>query len=115
LLHDASEAYLGDVTRWLKHSDAMAAYREAEDRAMGVILKKFNLPTVLHEDVVWADDIMVRFEFWMGYSGTWSPVPGFGELTEEEMFRVSTWKFVTWDAAERAFLARYQELTVNQK
>src|SRR4051812_2148358 len=32
LLHDASEAYLGDVTKWVKSTHEFEAYREAEDR-----------------------------------------------------------------------------------
>lgn len=43
LLHDASEAYLGDVVRPLKHSDGMVGYREAEARMEAVIAVRFNL------------------------------------------------------------------------
>ena len=56
LLHDASEAYLGDVSSPLKHSPMMAGYRELEaeweqaiGRAFGVELWRF------HDEVKAAD------------------------------------------------------------
>lgn len=44
LLHDASEAYLNDVTRPIKHHAGMAFYRECEANVMRVICEKFGLP-----------------------------------------------------------------------
>lgn len=44
LLHDASEAYLCDVSRPIKMMTEMAAYREAEARVEAVIAAKFGLP-----------------------------------------------------------------------
>ena len=64
LFHDASEAYLGDVTKWVKHSDTMKSYREAEADATKVINQALGLqPTqedlhLLEE----ADRLMVRYE-----------------------------------------------------
>lgn len=43
LLHDASEAYICDMSRPVKHDPRMAAYREAEHRLMGVIEEKFSV------------------------------------------------------------------------
>lgn len=52
LLHDASEAYLCDLSRPVKHDPEMHAYRAAEKRLMRVIEHKFNVvcdhPTI-HE------------------------------------------------------------------
>ena len=42
LLHDASEAYLGDVIRPLK--PRLTNYAEIEDRLMTIIAKKFRFP-----------------------------------------------------------------------
>lgn len=42
LLHDAPEAYIGDMVRPLKL--AMPEFREADDRIMAVIAERFNLP-----------------------------------------------------------------------
>jgi hypothetical protein len=51
LLHDATEAYVGDMVRPLKRS--MPDYRETEDRLMDVICYKFGLsmdcPSIVHE------------------------------------------------------------------
>lgn len=43
LLHDAGEAYLGDMVRPLKHSPQMKVFRDAEDRLDEVIARRFNL------------------------------------------------------------------------
>jgi hypothetical protein len=43
LLHDATEAYVGDMVRPLKHQPQMAPYREIEDRLMTVIAQRFGL------------------------------------------------------------------------
>jgi hypothetical protein len=44
LLHDASEAYIGDMPRPLKRTEAMAPYRDAEKNLQSVICKCFGLP-----------------------------------------------------------------------
>lgn len=67
LIHDGSEAYLGDMTKWLKGSPAMAAYREAEDRAQRVIFEAIGVPVDQHEVVDWADRVMVRWEGLQGF------------------------------------------------
>lgn len=43
LLHDAAEAYVGDMVRPLKRS--MAAYQEVEEVVMSAIAQRFALPT----------------------------------------------------------------------
>jgi hypothetical protein len=43
LLHDAPEAYIGDMSRPFKLSGRMEEYRKIEDRIMSVIADKFNL------------------------------------------------------------------------
>lgn len=42
LMHDATEAYLGDVVRPLKHQ--LPDYQAAESMLWGIIAQKFNLP-----------------------------------------------------------------------
>lgn len=44
LLHDAGEAYLKDMPKPVKMRPDMLAYRQAEERAMRVICKKFGVP-----------------------------------------------------------------------
>lgn len=55
LLHDASEAYIGDVSHFLKHSAYMAGYREFEAILEEKISARFSLPFPLHEKVKHAD------------------------------------------------------------
>lgn len=43
LLHDASEAYLNDVVRPLKHRAEFAFYRAAEHAAMDAVVERFGL------------------------------------------------------------------------
>lgn len=50
LMHDAAEAYLGDVIRPLKQH--MRMYRILESQVLGIICKKFDLPAS------WSDKIM---------------------------------------------------------
>jgi hypothetical protein len=44
LLHDAAEAYLGDVVRPLKHSSLMRGYKAQEECLHAVIARKFGVP-----------------------------------------------------------------------
>ena len=105
LLHDASEAYLGDVTKWLKGSPAMAGYREAEERAQTAIYRKFGLPIVMQPDVKDADKFMVRFEARMGFGPDFSfDHPDYPPITKDEMATVGGWAFWSWEEAEAEFL-----------
>jgi hypothetical protein len=60
LLHDATEAYLGDMIRPLKH--AMPDYRAVEDRLMAVICDRFGLPRDCPAEVKEADNRILRDE-----------------------------------------------------
>src|SRR5690606_5681374 len=61
LLHDASEAYLGDVPGPAKKF--MPGYRKVEDRIMRVIAEKYGFQYPLHDEVREADREMLRFEW----------------------------------------------------
>lgn len=54
LLHDATEAYVGDMVRPLKHH--MPEYREIEDQLMEVIARRFGLDPVMPPAVKEADN-----------------------------------------------------------
>jgi uncharacterized protein len=63
LLHDASEAYCGDLNRPLKHfTPAGPAYRAQEAIVMNAIRLKFKLPLVESPFVKEADDKMLYAE-----------------------------------------------------
>lgn len=60
LMHDATEAYLGDMVKPLKNS--MPAYRSAEDYMWACICAHFNLPVVLDPAVKHADLVALATE-----------------------------------------------------
>jgi hypothetical protein len=55
LLHDATEAYMVDVPRPLKHNAIMSQYVAAEQRLMRVICFRFGLPDAMPDRVAGAD------------------------------------------------------------
>jgi len=63
LLHDASEAYLGDMSTPLKHEPTFSdAYRVAESRLMAAICERFGLPPYQPASVSRADRAMLERE-----------------------------------------------------
>jgi hypothetical protein len=62
LLHDASEAYLQDITRPVKRSSIMQGYLEVEARACEAICVKFGLSPEQPECVTVADHRMLATE-----------------------------------------------------
>lgn len=108
LLHDAAEAYLGDVTKWLKATDCMAGYREAEARAWAVIAAAFDVPEGLDASVVEADKFMVRFEATHSYDEWRSGSPDYRPVDAVERRRLGHWSPWEWQAAERVFLSQYE-------
>lgn len=59
LLHDAPEAFIGDLASPLKHSEFGEPFREIEDRLMSVIAEKFGLAPVTPASVSQADTAML--------------------------------------------------------
>lgn len=55
LLHDASEAYVGDMIRPLKITDQMSAYRDIEDRVHAAVAERFGLSSRMPAEVHDAD------------------------------------------------------------
>ena len=67
LLHDASEAYLGDVVRPLKYTERMVPYVELERRVMAAVWQRFDLVTAANDQLLTvavkaADDRLCRIE-----------------------------------------------------
>ena len=110
LLHDASEAYLGDITKWLKATPALQAFRQVEDHAQKIIYRKFNCTALVSDVVEMADRIMVRFEGGKGFRHFTIDHPNYPPLSATEIARVGAWGFWTWRAAEEAFLLRFREI-----
>lgn len=51
LMHDAAEAYVGDMVRSIKHAPGMESYRAIEKSIEAVIFKKFGLDWATPEDM----------------------------------------------------------------
>ncbi|MFZ4569712.1 MAG: phosphohydrolase [Bacteroidales bacterium] len=61
LMHDASEAYLIDVPRPIKHR--LTNYKEIEDKLMILIAQKFGFLYPLHHTVKYMDEQMLKAEW----------------------------------------------------
>ena len=109
LLHDASEAYLGDLPAPVKRDPQMEFYRIAEDRLLICIAQKFGLAPEMPLSVTRADKILLATEFrdvttvddldWIIAECGCEPA---------ECLRITPW---APSVAERRFLTRFQELT----
>lgn len=110
LLHDAAEAYIGDVTKWLKQTPMMAEFRLLEQIIQSKIFRKFGCPAEMQEPVSYADRVMVRFEGVKGFgSDFWINHPDYPKLTDEEIKLVGRWYHWTWQESEDIFLAHFRK------
>lgn len=103
LLHDASEAYVGDMVKPLKVD--MEAYREAEARVDAVVREKFGLPATMSKEVKEADFRLFVTEkrdlISPGQGVDWGDESGWPEPLPERI------RPLTPDGAKRMFLWRY--------
>lgn len=106
LLHDAAEAFLGDVASPLKQ--LLPDYRAIEKRVEAAVFEKLGLPQYLHESVKKADLIMLLTE-------QRDLMPSHTDLWEaQEMGLKPMQRAICPDqpyAAKHEFLDRYHELT----
>ena len=106
LLHDASEAYLGDLPHPLKHRTPLGAvYREAEERLMAAICERFGLSPQPPELVKRIDRAVLAAErrALMAAGWEWPELEGIAALELE----LEPWPP---ERAAREFLARFERL-----
>lgn len=106
LLHDASEAYLTDVPTPLKRSGAFAVYREVEADVMRSVCIRFGLPIEMPESVKVADEIMCATE-----ARDLMPSGEYAWVFKQAPLETRIFQPLTPDAAKRAFLYRFEELS----
>lgn len=103
LLHDAPEAYLGDIPRPLKKTPEFSAYREAEARAWNQISAYYSLAPVMSLYVHEADNVALATEI----RDLMPPDDGYESYGEPDPARL---RGLMPDAAEEEFLNRFLEL-----
>ena len=104
LLHDAADAFIGDVAKPLKQ--LLPDYKVIEDRVEAAVLGRFGLPAKLPASVKAADLVMLATEkrdLMPGDRHTWECIAGHRPL-EARIVPMSS------EAARQAFLLRYSEL-----
>lgn len=112
LLHDAAEAYLGDMIRPIKRYPGMSYFETAEERVMWAVCHRFGLSFSMPESVRYADELLLATEGehlmgadtrkWRGHDRA-LPEP----LSNDALGSPASWKPET---AERLFLERFAEL-----
>lgn len=102
LLHDAAEAYIGDVAKPLKM--LLPDYQRVEERVERAVLHHFGLPEQLHPSVKEADQAILQIEQ--------------RELMSDDssVANLAIRWIEPWDAsfAREAFLRRFKELTTTR-
>lgn len=104
LLHDAAEAYIGDVTKPLKR--LLPDYRAIEKTVEQAVFQRFGLPAELPSEVKFADMVALATEqrdFMPPHDDQWHCIAGIEPLPD---------RIVAWDthAAQHRFLQRYYDL-----
>lgn len=107
IIHDASEAYMGDMCRPLKYKEGMEEFRRIEDIVQNTILDKLDIPYPTVEEMKLVkeyDDRMLKTEAMalMCRLRDWKKVFEMETLP----VRVKPWKE---KKAHRSFLRVYQE------
>lgn len=105
LMHDATEAYIGDMVKPLK--DSMPEFEEVEAVLWEVLAEKYELPPELHESVHEADRLACRIEhfYLRGTKGL-----QIGELTEEAALAYPNLTRGPWQHIKWEFLDMFEEL-----
>lgn len=104
LLHDAAEAFIGDVSKPLKVM--LPDYKAIERRVEEAVLGRFGLSADLPQEVKHADLVLLHMEKRDLMSGTPDQWVGFDQVQPLD------WPIEPWDAetARRRFLARFDAL-----
>jgi hypothetical protein len=113
LMHDASEAYLADIARPVKHQTEMTGYRVAEHRLQQVICQRFGLPLEEPKVIHQADVELLSteaHELMQPLHPEWASTVG-GEGMPKPL-PIGRGDFMGWapEVARARFNARYDQL-----
>ena len=105
LLHDAAEAFIGDVAKPLKQ--LLPDYKVIEDRVEAAVFARFGLPAQLPQSVKAADLVLLATEkrdLMPGDPSTWECIAGHRPLAD---------KIIPWGSnlAKAMFLERFSQLS----
>jgi len=105
LLHDAAEAYTGDMVRPLKKY--MPAFRDVEAKLISIICEAFGLPLEQPDDVTYADNVLLATE--RKYIMEKPPRP----WAATEKYAPLDIRIIPWSAeiAKMEFMARFKEIS----
>ena len=110
LLHDASEAYLGDVTIWLKRSQYLKDYLILESYIQNLIFEKFDCNLKLAQEVKYADKLMVQFEAIKGFKNFQFNDGYSRNITKTKRDKIGAWIPWSWQIAEVIFLDEFDRI-----
>lgn len=108
LLHDAAEAYIGDMVRPMKETEMMEGFRNIEHMMETVIAKKFNLPCLMTPEVKVVDNKLVIAEAMRLFN----PIPGWAidSFNMNPFYDFSLEDIWSPSVAKVRFMARFSEL-----
>jgi uncharacterized protein len=110
LLHDASEAYLSDIARPVKHQPEFEFYRVVEKRLMRAVCERFGLPEEEPEVVKYWDQRLLVSEQLLLMGGTKDPesvFPASPVCSEVEVLIFER----PWREVKQEFLHVFRSLT----
>lgn len=105
LMHDATEAYIGDMVSPLKHF--IPKFKEVEQNLWSVICERFGIDLLMPASVKHADLVMLATErhHYLPESEPWDCIAGIE--VRSDLLDVKSWGFTQ---SKSRFMNRYREL-----
>ena len=104
LLHDATEAYVGDLIRPVKCM--IPQFKEIEQRFWKAIAIKFDLPLIHSPEVKYLDNVMLAWEKrdFLPHSEVWPNLPNISGM------KLPTMESWSWKKAQGRYYSKFMEL-----